>query len=87
MIKPHKGQQSLKESTKCNFANFALMQFLKGPKQLTITMILCILCFYFWLLIGVYMFRNKQDDIYMKMVCNSILIIQSTHEKAIFTFL
>lgn len=24
--------------------------------------------------------------IYMKMVCNSILIIQSTHEKAIFTF-
>lgn len=34
------------------------------------------------------MFRNKKQmtDKYMKLVCNSIFIIQSTHEKAIFTF-
>lgn len=32
--------------------------------------------------------KNKsKTGIYMKMVCNSMLIYQSTHDKAIFTFL
>lgn len=55
-------------------------------------MILCMLCFYFWLLIGVYMLRNKNKMTNimlqaMTMICNTILIIESTHKKAIFTFL
>lgn len=54
-------------------------------------MISCMLRFCFWLLIGVYMFRkenkNMMTGIYMEMVCNSLLINNSTHEKAIFTFL
>lgn len=48
--------------------------------------------FYFWLLRGVYMFRNKNKMTNIvsqakTIVCNSISITESTREKAIFTFL